>query len=277
MNFFAIFEFVLKSIFFILKITKQIMSKSAITKLANFDSTKLTFTELKAGGKGGKFGNAQYNGGMCLLQLPQVGCFGGEEYISDDGRKDYTMTLNITKEMQDESESVRNAVKGLENFEKALREHAKNNSLEFFGKKKKVTDDFIEASANKMLKPSKDRETGEEDGRYTAMKVKLGVSKKEEGKFNFGVFKEDKTKMEITPETVKDIKSRSKVKCTINPNIYVINGKLGVSWYLHQMQYWEPTNDGGIPPRDTFCLLSSDDEDEDNEADPNQLIDSDSD
>ena len=253
------------------------MSKSAITKLANFDPTKLTFTELKAGGKGGKFGNAQYNGGMCLLQLPQVGCFGGEEYISDDGRKDYTMTLNITKEMQEESESVRNAVKGLENFEKALREHAKNNSLEFFGKKKKVTDDFIEASANKMLKPSKDRETGEEDGRYIAMKIKCGVSKKEPDKFNFGVFKEDKTKMEITPESIKDIKSRSKVKCTINPNIYVINGKLGVSWYLHQMQYWEPTNDGGIPPRDTFCLLSSDDEDEDNEADPNQLIDSDSD
>ena len=87
-------------------------------------------------------------------------------------------------------------------------------------------------------------------------------------------------KIEITPETVKDIKSRSKVKCTINPNIYIINGKLGVSWYLHQMQYWEATNDSGIPPRDTFCLLSSDDEEEeekDNEDDPNQLIDSDSD
>ena len=65
-----------------------------------------------------------------------------------------TMTLNITRDMQAESESVRKAVEGLENFEKALREHAKNNSLEFFGKKKKVTDDFIEASANKMLKPS---------------------------------------------------------------------------------------------------------------------------
>ena len=254
------------------------MTKSAITKLSNFDPTKLTFTELKAGGKGGKFGNAQYDGGMCLLQLPKVPCFGGDEFIADDGRKDYTMTLNITKEAQ-ESESVKKAVEGLQNIEKGLREHAKNNSLEFFGKKKKVTDDFIEASANKMLKPSKDRETGEEDGRYIAMKIKLGVSKKEEGKFNFGVFKEDKTKMELTPDTVKDIKSRSKVKCTISPNIYVINGKLGVSWYLHQMQYWEPTNDGGPPPRDTFCLLSSDDEEEeeDKQEDQNELIDSDSD
>merc|ERR1712100_257484 len=105
--------------------TKQIMSKSAITKLANFDPTKLTFTELKSGGKGGKFGNAQYDGGMCLLQMPKVQCFGGDEYTADDGRKDYTMTLNITKEAQDESESVRNAVEGLRKFETALREHAK--------------------------------------------------------------------------------------------------------------------------------------------------------
>ena len=255
------------------------MSKSNITKLANLDPTKLTFTELKSGGKGGKFGNAQYDGGMCLLQMPKVQCFGGDEYTADDGRKDYTMTLNITKEAQDESESVRNAVEGLRNFEAALREHAKNNSLEFFGKKKKVTDDFIEASANKFLKPSKDRETGEEDNRYLAMKVKLAPSKKEEGKFSFGAFNADKTKMELTLDTVKDIKSRSSVKCTINPNIYIINGKLGVSWYLHQMQYWEPENSGGMPPRDQFCLLSSDDEDEDedNKGDPNELIESDSD
>ena len=49
------------------------------------------------------------------------------------------MTLQITKEMEEsESESVRKAaIEGLQKFEKALGEHAKNNSLEFFGKKKK--------------------------------------------------------------------------------------------------------------------------------------------
>ena len=34
--------------------------------------------------------------------------------------------------------------------------------------------------------------------------------------------------MDITPETVKNIKSRGFVKCAITPNVYVINGKLDV-------------------------------------------------
>ena len=32
------------------------------------------------------------------LKLPSAKTFGGDEYVSEDGRKDYTMTLQITKE-----------------------------------------------------------------------------------------------------------------------------------------------------------------------------------
>jgi len=249
------------------------------TKLSEIDTTKLTFTELKAGGKGGKFGNVQYNGGRPLFKLPKVKTFGGEEYISEDGRKDYTMTLQITKEMEEEDKEIAAAINGLLEFEKALGEHAKNNSLEFFGKKKKVTDDFLEASRNPIVKPSKNKETGDEDDRYKCMKVKLGQNKKEPGTFNFTIFKEDKEKMELTPETVKNIKSRGYVKCAITPNIYVINGKLGCSWYLHQGQYWEPEENTTYVDKDKFCLYSSDEEEEeeDNQKDENQVIDSDSD
>ena len=67
------------------------------TKLSEIDTAKLTFTELKAGGKGGKFGNVQYDGRKPLFKLPKVKTFGGDEYVSEDGRKDYTMTLQITK------------------------------------------------------------------------------------------------------------------------------------------------------------------------------------
>ena len=250
------------------------------TKLSEIETTKLTFTELKAGGKGGKFGNVQYDGRKPLFKLPKVKTFGGDEYVSEDGRKDYTMTLQITKEMEEGDKEIAAAIEGLQKFEKALGEHAKNNSLEFFGKKKKVTDDFLEASRNPILKPSKNKETGDEDDRYKCMKVKLPVDKKEDGKkFNFTVFMENKEKMDITPETVKNIKSRGFVKCAITPNVYVINGKLGCSWYLHQAQYWEPEGDSGYVDKDQFCLLSSDDEDEDedNSKDENQIVDSDSD
>ena len=171
-------------------------------------------------------------------------------------------------------------MKVFRNLKKILGEHAKSNSLEFFGKKKKRLDDFLDASRNPILKPSKNKETGDEDDRYKCMKVKLPVDKKEDGKkFNFTVFMENKEKMDITPETVKNIKSRGFVKCAITPNVYVINGKLGCSWYLHQAQYWEPEGDNGYVDKEQFCLLSSDDEDEDedNSKDENQIVDSDSD
>ena len=60
--------------------------------------------------------------------------------------------------------------------------------------------------------------------------------------------------MDITPETVKNIKSRGFVKCAITPNVYVINGKLGCSWYLHQAQYWEPEGDNGYVDKSNFVF-----------------------
>ena len=49
----------------------------------------------------------------------QVKTFGGDEYVSEDGRKDYTMTLQITKEMESDKE-IAAAIEGLQKFEKHL-------------------------------------------------------------------------------------------------------------------------------------------------------------
>ena len=84
------------------------------TKLSEIDTTKLTFTELKAGGKGGKFGNVQYDGKKPLFKLPKVKTFGGDEYVSEDGRKDYTMTLQITKEMEESDKEIAAAIEGFQ-------------------------------------------------------------------------------------------------------------------------------------------------------------------
>ena len=82
--------------------------------------------------------------------------------------------------------------------------------------------------------------------------------------------------MDLTLDNITDkVRKWSKVKCTITPNIWIIGGKFGVTWNLHQMQYWEP--EGGIPDKNEFCMIdSSDDEEEENaKTDPQELIEDD--
>ena len=246
---------------------------SHITKLSELDTTELTFSDLNKMSSGAQFGNIQKNGRMCLLQLPKITGFGADKYEDQDkGEQKFTMSVQFTKEDIENNESVKQAFEKLQDIRSKVKENAKNNSQEYF-KKKKASDDYVDASFSDFIKESKDKNTEEPDGRYYTLKLKLKQSKKEEGKFDFGAFDSTKQKMELTTENITDkIKKWSKVKCTITPNIWVIGGKFGVTWNLHQMQYWEP--EGGIPDKNEFCMIDSsdDEEEEDKKEDPHELI-----
>ena len=89
------------------------------TKLSEIDTAKLTFTELKAGGKGGKFGNVQYDGRKPLFKLPKVKTFGGDEYVSKMEERLYYDTSNY-KRMESEDKEIAAAIEGLRNLKKHL-------------------------------------------------------------------------------------------------------------------------------------------------------------
>ena len=251
---------------------------SHITKLSELDTNELTFTDLNKMSSGAQFGNIQKNGRMCLLQLPKITGFGADKFEDKEkGDVKFTMSVQFSKEDIENNESVKSAFEKLLEVRTKVKDNAKTNSQDYF-KKKKASDDYVDASFSDFLKESKNKLTEEPDGRYWTVKLKLKLSKKEADKFDFGAFDSTKQKMDLVTDNITDkIKKWSKVKCTITPNIWVIGGKFGVTWNLHQMQYWEP--EGGIPDKNEFCMIDSsdDEEEEDNKEDPHELIEDDSD
>ena len=254
-------------------------SQTKAVALSKFDESLLTFSELKTGGKGGKFGNIQYNGGKCQFKVPKSTTFGADEYTSEDGTKQWTIQVQIKKEDIESDPEIKNTMEGFKRFEKALRENAKVNGQEYFGnklkKKQQVSDEFLDASMNPIYKTSVNKETGEEDDRYHTFKVKLQPDRKKEGRFSFGAFDSKKEPLELTTENVVDkLQKWGKAKFIIEPRIYIINGKLGVSWYAYQLLWYEPEGGGPVNPH-TRCMIDSsdDEEEEDNAEDKNELID----
>ena len=61
------------------------------------------------------------------------------------------------------------------------------------------------------------------------------------------------------------IKKWSQVKVVISPNIWIISGKIGVSWNLWQVKYWEPEGSVVINKEEDCMIDSSDDEEEEEE------------
>ena len=85
--------------------------------------------------------------------------------------------------------------------------------------------------------------------------------------------------MDITKENVCDlIKKWGQVKLVITPNIWIISGKIGVSWNLWQLKYWEPEG-GVVLNKEDVCMIDSsdDDEEEEEETGDGEAIVSDSD
>ena len=245
----------------------------------NINYDNLTTTDKVTLGSGASFVNLQYNEKMALIQLPKITCFGVDEFEdAKTGDKKYTMSVQFKKENIENDEKVKDAVEGLKTFEDYIKKWAKDNSQEVF-KKKSVSADFVDATFNGILKESKNKETEEPDGRYYTLKIKLKPSKKDSDRFDFGAFTSKKEKMDITKENVSElIKKWGQVKLVITPNIWIISGKIGVSWNLWQLKYWEPEG-GAVLNKEDVCMIDSsdDEEEEEEETGEGEAIVSDSD
>jgi len=252
---------------------------SQITQPANLDFNDITFGEKNTIESGASFVNMKLNGDngprQILLQLPKVTCFGADVFVDEkSGDKRYSLSVQFNKEDLESDEKTAKALDVLKEFTTQIKAWAKSNSQDLF-KKKNASNDYIDACFTDFLKESKDKDTEEPDGRYFTLKLKLKPHKKKEGTFDFGAFDSSKAKMDITKENVSDtIRKWSTVKCVITPNIYVIAGKLGVTWNLWQMQYWEPEG-AQLASKDEFCMIDSSDEEE--EEDHSELVEDESD
>jgi hypothetical protein len=120
-------------------------------------------------------------------------------------------------------------------FENKVKEDAKKNSREWFGKAS-MSDDVVDALFSPMLKYPKNQATGEPDKTRTpTLKVKLPIWS---GEYKFELFDTQNEKLlpndsGETPDLL--IPKGSEIACVIMcGGLWFANGKFGVTWKLYQ-------------------------------------------
>ena len=233
-----------------------------ITNPSDIDFNQLTFSDKNTAPTGASFVNVSYKGGRLYLQVPKLKIFGLNKQFDDSDQKKWESTLQWNQEDIDNDDKIKKAYEGLRDFEKHVKKWAKENSQDLF-KKKKMSDEVIDTIFNDYFKPSKNKETQEEDGRAFYQRYKYTI-KKDDTVFEVGVFDKNKKEVVLTLDNISDvIRMYSSVKCIITPNIYISSGKFGVTWKVWQMKIWEPEGVNVQLNRRSYAMVDSSSEDED--------------
>ena len=138
--------------------------------------SNISFGDPKSMGNGGKILYVNYDGGDLKLQTPEVRLpFDVSEFKDQEGNNDkYNFTCALEK--YDSDKDMKGLFDKLVEIDNKVKNHAKTNSTAFF-KKSKISDETIEELYNPIVKLSKNRETGELDGKYPP-NIKVKVTKK---------------------------------------------------------------------------------------------------
>lgn len=221
------------------------MSAPQIVRSENFDISKLEFSEPKKLGHGGNAVYVNYEGSPLILQTPTMTLpwsMGKFEKAGEETK--YSIDLSF-KGMDGDSkmESFYSVLSGLDD---RMVKDGVRNSMSWF-KKKKLSEDVVSAFYSPLLKVSKDRETGEPDGKYPpVMKVKLPYR---DGKFGFDAYDTKKCRIEGDMEEV--LVKKCEVKCLIQcVGIWFAGGKYGLSWKVMQMKVSPPAGLHGYSIQD---------------------------
>ena len=235
---------------------------STTIKGKNIDTSKLAFSQPRVLDNGAKLVYMNYDGGRLSIQTPwmslpwKMGVYTEGEYPK------YSIDLSF-KGMENEPDLQAFHDK-LQEVETKIIDAGFENSVSWF-KKKKSTREVVEAIFNPILKVSKDKETGEPDGKWPPT-MKLKVARKN------GVWESNRDKPLVvkgkdgvsykinSEDNLEDIfkkntRLRVKMSCV---GLWVASGNYMCQWQLTHAEVDVPEDADG----DDF-LPDSDDEAED--------------
>ena len=163
---------------------------NGLIKGKNIDVTKLSFSQPRVLDNGAKLVYMNYDGGRLSIQTPwltlpvKMGVYTEGEYPK------YSVDISF-KGMENDPDLQAFHDK-LQEVEETIVDAGFDNSVSWF-KKKKTTREVVEAIFNPILKVSKDKETGEPDGKWPPT-MKLKVARKN------GVWESNKDKPLVVKE-----------------------------------------------------------------------------
>lgn len=230
---------------------------SALIKGKNIDISKLAFSQPRVLDNGAKLVYMNYDGGRLSVQSPwmtlpwKMGVYTEGEYPK------YSIDLSF-KGMENDPDLQAFHDK-LQEVEEKIVDAGFDNSVSWF-KKKKTTREVVEAIFNPILKVSKDKETGEPDGKWPpTMKLKVArkngvwesnrdkplVVKDQTGK-QFKINSEDN----LEDIFCKNTRLRVKMSCV---GLWVASGNYMCQWQLTSAEVDLPDdadNDDFLPDSD---------------------------
>lgn len=226
----------------------------SIVKGHRIQTDNVSFSDVKTNDNGGKTIYMNYNKGMFKVQTPvmtlpyDMSCYDKGEYPK--------YTVEVSFRDMDENDKVKLFHEVLESLDELLVDSGVKNSMAWF-KKKKTNKDVISALFNPMVKKSKDKETGEYDGKYPdTLRLKLPFR---DGKPGFEMFNldsgdkiEDKEPSELF---VKGARVQAILRCG---GIWIVGGKFGCTWTVEKIRVDAPE---GSSKGYSFIDDDSDDED----------------
>jgi len=239
-----------------------IMNPKYIIKAHNVDSKKLSLSDPKTNENGGKCIYLNYNNNPIIIQTPKV-TLPYNMSIYDKGEYP-KYSVEISFRDMETNPKIQGFYENMEKLDKLIVNTAVDNSMTWL-KKKKVHQDVVSALFTTNIKLSKDKETGELDGKYPpTMKLKLPVR---DGKPGFDIYDFSKQKLDKPLEElfVKGSTLAALIKCS---GIWIISGKIYCSWTVCQTMIDAPTT------IESYSFIDDSDDENENDDDDDELIES---
>ncbi len=242
------------------------MSSIMMIRPRDFEITKMDYSEPKQLTNGGKAVYLNYDSKQLVVQTPQMSCpFGLNLYDGGDYPK-YSIDMSF-RGMED-NPKLREFHDMISAIDEQMIEDAVKNSMAWF-KKRKQSKEVVKALYSPLVKVSRDKETGEPDGKYPpTFRVKLPYR---DGNFTFEAFDDKKEKIasdDVEKWMGKGCQVRCLIRCT---GLWFAGGKLGTTWRAEQVKVNPPKGLAGY----SFVDDSDDEENNEEEEEDEVLEDSD--
>jgi hypothetical protein len=228
---------------------------SDVIRSKTFNSKMITFSDVKTNKYGGKSVYINYDGGKLRIQTPKMKLPYGliEDEIRDKTTDEVTGTkysLNLSfsgmEQTEDNSLDSRdlNNCKKIKDFHSMIKqieekviEQCKNNSMAYI-RQKNASSDICRALFHENIRVSRDKETGEPDGKWPdTIKIKIPFW---EGVFKSEIYDENRQEVDLKEYIIKGVRTVSLIECT---GIWFVGGKYGIGWKLVQSQVkYRPTS-----------------------------------
>lgn len=202
---------------------------SNITLAKDFDSSKLTYSDVKVLDNGGKTLYVSYNRAPLVLQTPEMSAPFGMQKWTNDNRDKYTLDLSFKN--MDNRPPLQVFYDALNKIDTQLVEDAFKNKDSWFKGKKLPSLDVVEALYTPLIKHAKDKDTGEVTDKYPPT-FKMNVPFKD-GSFACEVYDDKRNLVDLSTLETKGARVTALIQCT---GVWLAGGKFGSSWKVVQMK-----------------------------------------